>query len=514
MLISERHKALILRLKDPARVTNVLNSAKTLEHEGQTLVVAPHRMGEYKLLLNLGLNPPHPMDYYYDWPGRYQPMNAQRETARFLVTHSRAYCLDDLGTGKTMSTAWAFDFLREQGLAKKALVVAPLSTLERTWADHLWEHFPHLEYVVLHGPAERRRELLQRDVDVYIINHDGVKILLPDLVKRTDIDTIIIDELSQVARNAQTGRWKALKDLVAKRERVWGLTGTPVPNEPTDAWAQCRLLTPSTVPPFYTHFRDLTMRQLGQFKWVPRDNALDTVHRAMQPAIRHKRDECIDLPPCVVETREAPLTKDQSVVYKAMWDHLYAEYAGGEITAANEAVKAMRLVQICCGAANGDDGVVFIPPRPRINVLLETIEEAASKTIVFVPFKSALKMVHAEVSKHYSAEMIYGEVGKSERDRILAAFQKSTHPQVLVAQPGTMSHGLTLTAASVIVWFAPITSAEIYEQANARITRPGQRHSQLIIRIQGSPLEARMYNRLHNKLSMQGTLLAMFKEKT
>ena len=110
--------------------------------------------------------------------------------------------------------------------------------------------------------------------------------------------------------------------------------------------------------------------------------------------------------------------------------------------------------------------------------------------------------------------MIYGEVGKSERDRILAAFQKSTHPQVLVAQPGTMSHGLTLTAASVIVWFAPITSAEIYEQANARITRPGQRHSQLIIRIQGSPLEARMYNRLHHKLSMQGTLLAMFKEKT
>ncbi len=411
MLVSERHKALILRLKDPARVTNVLNSAKTLEHEGQTLVVAPHRMGEYKLLLNLGLNPPHPMDYYYDWPGRYQPMNAQRETARFLATHSRAYCLDDLGTGKTMATLWAFDFLREQGLAKKALVVAPLSTLERTWADHIWEHFPHLEHAVLHGPAERRRELLQRDAHLYVINHDGVKILLQDLVKRTDIDTIIIDELSQVARNAQTGRWKVLKDLVAKRERVWGLTGTPVPNEPTDAWAQCRLLTPSTVPPFYTHFRDLTMRQLGQFKWVPRDNALDTVHRAMQPAIRHKRDECIDLPPCVVETREAPLTKDQSIVYKAMWDHLYAEYAGGEITAANEAVKAMRLVQICCGAANGDDGVVFIPPRPRINVLLETIEEAASKTIVFVPFKSALKMVHAEVSKHYSAEMIYGEVG-------------------------------------------------------------------------------------------------------
>jgi SNF2 family DNA or RNA helicase len=110
--------------------------------------------------------------------------------------------------------------------------------------------------------------------------------------------------------------------------------------------------------------------------------------------------------------------------------------------------------------------------------------------------------------------MIFGEVSKTDRDRILGAFQKDTDPQVLIAQPAAMSHGLTLTAASVIVWFAPITSAETYEQANARITRPGQKHNQLIVNIQGTRLEARMYDRLKKKVSLQGALLEMFREQS
>ena len=81
--------------------------------------------------------------------------------------------------------------------------------------------------------------------------------------------------------------------------------------------------------------------------------------------------------------------------------------------------------------------------------------------------------------------MIYGEVPRFVRDRILGNFQELTHPRVLIAQPATMSDGLTLTAATVIVWYAPITSAETYE-ANGRGTRPGQQHNQLIMHIQGS----------------------------
>lgn len=515
MIVNQKHRVLVLHLRDPSLVTNIIPHARVLHHKGNALTVVPHHLTEYRLLKNLGLNPPHPVDYYYDWPGQYQPLAAQRETVRFLTSHQRAYCLNDMGTGKTLSSLWAFDYLKQQGAAGKLLVVAPLSTLERTWGDELFAHFPHLQFNVLHGAAAKRRILLEDPrPDVYIINHDGVKVLENDLRQRPDIDTIIIDELAQVARNSQTERWKTLRTLLTNRHIVWGMTGTPTPNAPTDAWAQARLITPSTVPVFFAHFRDATMRQTSVYSWVARDEANDVVHKAMQPAIRFKRDDCIDLPPVTYETREAALTKDQQGVYDSMLARLYAEYKGGEITAVNEAVKTMKLVQICTGSAYDADGSpVHIPPKARVQALLEVIEEAASKVIVFVPFKSALRSLHEQISKHHTAETIYGEVSKPDRDRILGDFQHGTDPQVLIAQPAAMSHGLTLTAASVIVWFAPITSAETYEQANARITRPGQKLNQLIVHIQGTSLEAKMYRRLSKKVTMQGMLLDLFREQ-
>ena len=516
MIVNQKHRVLVLHLRDPSAVLKLIPTAKSLVHKGRELTVVPHKLDEVKLLQNLGLTPPHPVDYYYDWPGRYTPLDAQRETVRFLTLHPRAYCLNDLGTGKTLSALWSFDFLRTHGQARKLLVVAPLSTLERTWGDELFTHFPHLNFHVLHGSSQKRRLLLaDQEVDVYVINHDGVKVIQDALQTRPDLDTVIIDELSQVARNAQTDRWKSLRALIGARARVWGMTGTPTPNAPTDAWAQARLLTPSTVPTFYSHFRDMTMRQTAVYTWIVKDDANDIVHQALQPAIRFRRDDCIDLPPVTYEAREVALTKDQQGVYDQMLAKLYAEYQGGEISAANEAVKTMKLVQICCGAAYDSDGnTIVIPPKGRVQELLTIIEEAASKVIVFVPFKSALRALHAEISKHHSAEMIFGEVSKTARDRILGDFQQSADPQVLIAQPGAMSHGLTLTAASVIVWFAPITSAETYVQANGRITRPGQKYNQLIIHIQGTRLEARMYDRLKKKVSSQGALLEMFREQS
>lgn len=515
MIVNRKHRVLVLHLRDPSRVTNLIPHAKKLLYKGHELTVVPHGMTEYRLLKNLGLNPPHLVDHYYHWPGQYRPLDAQRETVRFLTSHQRAYCLNDLGTGKTLSSLWAFDFLKQQGEVNKLLVVAPLSTLERTWGDELFTHFPHLQFNVLHGTAAKRRVLLaDTSCDVYIINHDGAKVLEDDLRQRPDIDMVIVDELAQVARNAQTDRWKSLRTLLGIRKWAWGMTGTPTPNAPTDAWAQARLITPSTVPTFFAHFRDATMRQTATYTWVVRDEANNIVHQAMQPAIRFKRDDCIDLPPVTYETREVALTKDQQGVYDSMLARLYAEYQGGEITAVNEAVKTMKLVQIATGAAYDADGnTVYIPPKARIQALLEVIEEAASKVIVFVPFKSALRSLHEQISKHHTAEMIYGEVSKSDRDRILGDFQHGTDPKVLIAQPAAMSHGLTLTAASVICWFAPITSAETYEQANARITRPGQKLNQLIVHIQGTALENKMFNRLRKKVAMQGTLLDLFREQ-
>lgn len=512
-----RKGKLLLNLRHPDKVTNIIPTSGTIEYQGHTITVVPHRTAECRLLRNLGFEPPDPIDYYYDWPiqdgwTRYEH---QKETARFLTRHARAYCLNDMGSMKTLSALWAADFLRSEGLLRRILVIAPLSTVERTWADEVFFNLSHLKAVVLHGTRQKRLQLLDSDADVFIINHDGVKVILEELCRRK-FELVLIDELSQAARNASTERWKAYRHLVEGVSYVWGMTGTPTPNEPTDAWAQCRLITPETVPKFFSRFRDKTMQQLnvgGSFpKWVPRPEASRVVHEVMQPAIRYSRDDCVSLPPVVYETREAALTTVQERMYQEMLAKLQTEWKGQEVTAVNEGVKAMKLVQIASGAVRGEDeSVILCPPKHRLIALKEIIEEASSKVIIFSPFRAALDQIVDIFSKGYSVGVIHGGVSKTHRDEVFSGFQKGDKYQLLVAQPAAMSHGLTLTAASVIVWFAPVNSAEVYEQANARITRPGQKHSQLIVNLQGTALERKMYDRLKTKTNMQGVLLDLFK---
>jgi SNF2 family DNA or RNA helicase len=272
--------------------------------------------------------------------------------------------------------------------------------MERTWADSVFNTFPHLDCTVLYGSRERRLKQLKQDVHIYVINIDGVDIIAEELAKREDIDLIVIDELA-LARNQSTRRWKTLNAICNKQStrRVWGLTGSPTPNSPTDAWAQCKLVTPNNplVPKYFSAFRDQVMRQFGPFKWVPRPTATDIIYNMMQPAIRFSLEDCTDLPEQIHVTRDVELTTEQAKAYKDMMSKLSTEYAGGQILAVNEAIKANKLVQIACGVAYGINGEeVVIPATPRINVLKEIIEESEGKVIVFVPLTGALESVAAE----------------------------------------------------------------------------------------------------------------------
>jgi SNF2 family DNA or RNA helicase len=422
-----------------------------------------------------------------------------------------------MGTGKTNSALWAYDYLRRTKTVNKVLVVCPLSTMERTWADSAFQTFPHLDCVVLHGTRERRNKLLAQDVDIYVINIDGLSTIKDALAKRPDIDLIVVDELA-LARNSGTDRWKILNTICNKQaaRRVWGMTGSPTPNAPTDAWAQCKLVTPDnpTLPKYFSAFRDRVMRQITPFKWAARQDANEAVYQMMQPAIRFSLDDCVDLPEQTFITRDVALTPEQNKAYKDMLNKLSTEYAGGQILAVNEAVKANKLIQIACGVAYGTDGEhVIIPSKPRMDVLKEVIEESEGKVIVFVPLTGALESVASELRKDFTVETVHGGTSKADRDRIFNEFQRGLDPRVLVANASTMSHGLTLTAATTIVWYAPVHSNETYEQACARVRRPGQTRTTVIVHIAGTDVERRVYKRLQDKQSMQGVLLDMMKER-
>lgn len=514
MLIHLPSKRVVLNLSNPSRVCTVIPTARQFDYKGSRLVAVPHKLDEVRVLRNLGIRAPSPILHHYRWPGRFAPFYAQRETAQFLTLNPKAFVLNDMGTGKTLAALWAWDYLRSIGITRKLLVVAPLSTLERTWADEIFYNFSHLNAAVLHGTRKRRLDLLADDsFDIYIVNHHGLKVIEEALLVRPDIDTVVLDELA-VFRNTSTDLWKSAYKIVQNRPRVWGMTGTPTPNAPTDAFAQCRLIAPERVPRYFGKFRDSVMKAAGPFKWVARDGATALVHEAMRPAVRFTRDQCMDLPPVMYQTREVAFTPEQTKAYKEMLSKLHTEVGADQVQALNEAVKMSKLTQIACGVVYGVGGVeVVIPTKPRIDAVLEVVEQAASKVIVFVPFKAVLRYVVNELRMGGAGrvELISGDVAKGDRDRIFKAFQDG-HIDVLVAQPAAMSHGLTLTAANTICWYAPVTSHDTYQQANARVTRPGQKLAQFIVHIEGSKVERRIYERLRSKEALQGLLLETVKE--
>jgi SNF2 family DNA or RNA helicase len=522
MLVSEKHKKLVMKLKNPARVTGIIPGAKLLDYRGTQLVAVPHTHDVSRVLRNVGLAAPGTILHYYDWPSHgMTPFVHQKTTSEFATMNPRAYVLNDMGTGKTLSVGWAADHLITSDVVDWVLVLTPLSTLERTWADTLFEHLPHRSVGVVYGTAAKRLKVAKQDHQFYLLNHDGIKsdVLLNHFAKKPGRGLIVVDELT-VMRHAKTERWKYLNMLIngdsrrglAPKQYVWGLTGTPIPQEPTDVWAQCRLITPGTVPKWFTTFRDMTMRQITPYKWLPKPGGLEVAMRAMQPAIRFERSACIDLPPTTVVDRVAPLSPEQERMFDEMKATLKTTYEAGQLTALNEVTMLNKLIQITCGVAYTPDGsAMVIPSGPRLAVLEEIVEQASAKVIIFVPLVGALHSVAAHLRKRWGTAVVHGEVSKRDRDEIFSDFMTNPALNCIVAIPGTMSHGLTLTSANTVVWYGPPPSSEIYQQANARVTRPGQKLNTLIVRMHANTtVERERYREIDRREKTQKSFLELF----
>lgn len=501
--VSAKHK--VFAVPFDAALYNVIPGCKILADK----VIVPHTIETTRLARNLGHKIPAPIRVRYDWCGDV-PFEAQEVTAALMTMNPRAFILSEIGTGKTRAALYAIDFLLREGVIKHALVTAPLSTLSQVWDKEIFKYFPHLTTQVLHGSRKQRKEALARHAEIYIINHDGVETILQDLCLKK-FGVLVIDELSYF-RNGTTDRWKSMSKISTGIPHIWGLTGSPTPNEPADAYSQIKLLRPEAVPKYYKHFKELTMTQVSNFRWVARPTALETVYTAMQPGVRYLRREIAELPETCYRTVDCPLTPEQARVYKQLYDKSFHAFQQGQVTALNEGVLMSKLLQVSGGwVYTTTRSIVPLDNTSRVDALLEVLEEADGKVIVFVEYIHAVDALHKLLmSRGIQCETVTGETPLSQRNRIFSSFQSPAGPRVLVAHPRCMSHGLTLTEANTVVWFIPSTSLETYEQANGRITRPGQTRKTLIVHLCGSAVERKLYQNLQKKAHTQGTLLAMF----
>lgn len=499
---------------DQARqVRTCLPGSKFRESAIGVLGAVPLTLEAARILRNLGIEAPSPIETVYNWPilhGR-KPRPHQVKTSAYLTLNPRGHCHNSPRTGKTLSSLWSIDYLQKIGVINKVLVVAPLSTLERAWGDEIFLNFPGKKFAVLHGSAEKRRKLLASNQDIYLINHDGIEILQEELMMRGDIDLIVIDEVA-VFRNSKTKRWKAMNMVVNNRgvyTWCWGLTGTPTSNEPTDAYGQGKLVRPESVRgQSFTAYKNLTMQQFGPFRWVPRQGSDQIVAKTLSPSIRFDRSTVTDMEPCLIE-RHAELSPEQKHHINKLLREAVTEINGTTVSAVNAAVLISKVTQAACGCVYGANGEFLrLDFGPRMKVLEEAIEENnGEKVIVFLPFTGALNAVASELSKKWSVAVVDGSVPASRRNQIYSDFQKLPNPHVLVAHPQCMAHGLELTAASLIVWAAPITSNEIYTQACCRIDGGGQKSKIDIMHISATPTERKIYSVVREKGRLQDCVL-------
>ena len=451
----------------------------------------------------------------YEWPRPpgFTPFAHQKVTAEFLANQRKAFCFNEQGTGKTASVIWAVDYLMKLGLVKRVLVICPLSIMKSAWQADLFKFAIHRTVAVAHGSAKKRKEIVEAGAEFVVVNFDGVGIIKKQIMDG-GFDLIVVDEASAY-KNAQTVRWKDLRDLTRAVKGLWMLTGTPAAQSPVDAYGLAKLVNPNGVPMFFGQFRDKVMNKVSMYRWLPKPDASQIVHTILQPAIRFEKKQCLDLPPVTFTEREAPMTLQQKGFYKLLRSEMLIEAAGEEISAVNAAVKINKLLQIACGSIYTDNGeVVDFDVSNRLNVVQEVVDESSNKVLIFVPFTHSIEVLAKHLTKNgITCDVINGEVSVNRRSDIVQRFQSQPDPKVLVIQPMAASHGLTLTAADTIIWYAPCTSVETYLQANARIDRPGQVNPMTIVHITGSQVETRMYSLLRGNIANHQQVIDLYRQE-
>lgn len=456
---------------------------------------------------------PSPILRDYKWTGKYTPFDHQKETASFLSIRKRAFCFNEQGTGKTASVIWTADYLMKQGKIKRVLVLCPLSIMKSAWQRDLFTFAMHRSCSVAHGAATQRKKIIEAGAEFVIINFDGLAIVKDEIIAG-GFDLIVVDE-ANAYKNVQTNRWKIFSQIVkATDPRLWMMTGTPAAQSPIDAYGLAKLVNPENCPKYYAEFRAATMHKVTHFKWAPKPHAATYVHNILQPAIRFEKKDCLDLPEVTHTERDAPLTAQQMKYYKQLKEQMLIETGGEEVSAVNAATQINKLLQISGGAVYTDTGEVLeFDVSNRVNVVLEVIEEASNKVLVFVPFTHTIEILRARMEKEgIPCDVINGKVSLNKRSDIIERFQTQKNPRVLIIQPQAASHGLTLTEADTIIWYAPVTSVETYLQANARIDRPGQKNAMTIMHIKGSPVEERLYSMLKNNIANHEKLIDLYRE--
>lgn len=418
---------------------------------------------------------------------------AVAEKKKFIPHDYQRYCINrlladealglflDMGLGKTVITLTAINDLKYNRFAiRRALVIAPKKVAEATWSNEAakWQHLQHLRIIPVLGNQQKRIRALNTPGDIWVINRDNVAWLVEYYRNAWPFDMVVLDELSSF-KNHQAKRFKVLTWVRPHIRRIVGLTGTPAPNGLLDLWAQINLLDQGErLEKRITHYREKYFeRNYNGFGYTAKPGADEVIQRKIVDiCISMKAEDYLELPDAITNVIPVVLDDKAQKQYKQMEKELLLEIdEETEITATSAAVLTGKLLQLCNGALYDGDRNVHEIHDCKIEAFMELIEQLNGKpALVFYSYQH-------------------------DRDRILKALEKTSlrvrelrTPQdqldwnagkidILLAHPASAAYGLNLQdGGNHVVWFGLTWSLELYEQANGRLHRQGQKQKVIL----------------------------------
>ncbi|WP_279041728.1 DEAD/DEAH box helicase [Brevibacillus borstelensis] len=445
---------------------------------------------------------------------KYVPHAYQRYCINRLLADEALGLFLDMGLGKTVITLTAVNDLKYNRFAVgKVLVIAPKKVAEATWSKEAakWEHLKLLRVVPVLGSQQKRIRALNTPGDVWVISRDNLAWLVNYYRNAWPFDMVVIDELSSF-KNHQAQRFKVLTWVRPHIKRVVGLTGTPAPNGLLDLWAQIFLLDQGQrLEKFITHYRTKYFeKNYNGFGYTAKPGADEVIHSKIADiCISMKSEDYLELPDAIPNVIPVVLDAKAQKLYERMEKELLLQIEDTEITATSAAVLTGKLLQLCNGALYDEERNVHEIHDNKIEAFLELIEQLNGKpALVFYSYQHDL----ARIKKALEPTRLRVRELKTMQDQ---DDWNAGQIDVLLAHPASAGHGLNLQdGGNHVVWYGLPWSLELYQQANKRLHRQGQKQKVILhhLVVQGGADEDVMAA-LEGKAATQDKLLEALKAR-
>lgn len=397
-----------------------------------------------------------------------------------IITNDACGLFLEPGLGKTVITLSAiWDLMFDYFEVRKVLVIAPLRVAENTWSEELekWDHLPFLRLSKVLGTERERKNALEAPADIYIINRENVCWLCENY--DFDFEMMVIDELSSF-KNPSSKRFKSLRKKRPGIKRVVGLTGTPSTNGLMDLWSEVYLLDQGqrlgkTISSYRADFF-VPDRMNGPivYSYRPRHGAEEYIYSLLSTlCVSMKSQDYLKMPERLERDVKVKLPEKAREQYRELERDLILGLEDNVIDAKNAAVLSGKLLQMSSGAVYDENREVVEIHNAKLDALEDLIESANGKPVlVYFNFRHDKE----RISRRFKVREL-----KTPDD-----FQdwNAGEIPVAIAHPASMGHGLNLQkGGSTVVWFSLPWSLELYQQANARLWRQGQKDTVVIFRL-------------------------------